>query len=348
MQLNKNIIFIVLMASSNLACANLEGLISGISCDADFSSRPDAEKEVIRNIGSTFSVNNIDSGVSCKAWAGSAASGHWFELSSDIELYGVNVSTKQYLGNWPLTRWEHILFPEEIGLFIGQYGYSYRQNIGDPTPDENQGCIGAKPLKYGDIEADAENELVLSLGGELIVFSPTYGRTVFSMFWYANDWVGLTTADNADLNGQPSAFDDGASYQFSSMELGYDVGPHKGHRSYTKVFDGDFDGDGNFDLIAWQKVYESNKVGEAEGFTLINNRLVHFARDLDAQAKSETGITGEYLPQETSENEIKSWLADNELTWSKGYPSVSECEGEEGQLIPEMHDALLNDPEVLK
>jgi hypothetical protein len=36
------------------------------------------------------------------------------------------------------------------------------------------------------------------------------------------------------------------------------------------------------------------------------------------------------------------------LTWSKGYPSKSECAVEEEQLIPETHDTLLNDPEVLQ
>ena len=34
--------------------------------------------------------------------------------------------------------------------------------------------------------------------------------------------------------------------------------------------------------------------------------------------------------------------------WQKGYPTLSEYPGEEGQPIPEMHDPLLNDPEVLQ
>jgi hypothetical protein len=44
---------------------------------------------------------------------------------------------------------------------------------------------------------------------------------------------------------------------------------------------------------------------------------------------------------------VKGWLTAKQLTWKKGYPSKSECAGQEGQFIPEMHDVLLNDPDVL-
>lgn len=55
-----------------------------------------------------------------------------------------------------------------------------------------------------------------------------------------------------------------------------------------------------------------------------------------------------YQPVTTSSELIKKWLTDNNLTWQKGFPSKSECKGQEGQLIPDMHDPLLNDPDVLK
>jgi hypothetical protein len=49
------------------------------------------------------------------------------------------------------------------------------------------------------------------------------------------------------------------------------------------------------------------------------------------------------------EQPVKGWLTSNNLTWwKKGYPSKSECAGQEGQFIPEMHDPLLNDPEVMQ
>ena len=59
-------------------------------------------------------------------------------------------------------------------------------------------------------------------------------------------------------------------------------------------------------------------------------------------------IDSEYKLQDTSAETVQNWLSTKNLTWQKGFPSLSECEGEEGQLIPEMHDPLLNDPDVLK
>ncbi|TCS40645.1 hypothetical protein [Reinekea marinisedimentorum] len=94
-------------------------------------------------------------------------------------------------------------------------------------------------------------------------------------------------------------------------------------------------------------ISRDGKIGDAEGFSLIGQSFVHYERDLEAQWTS-TVVTGQYLPQETDEATIQSWLSDKALTWSKSYPSVSECEGEEGELIPEMHDPLLNDPDVLQ
>ena len=271
-----------------------------------------------------------------------------YSVSLNNNIYLINVSSDVIQNQWSLRRWRYLKYPSEISEELSSLGYQDTfAEIGAVSEDKNIGCIGSSPLRYGDVESDGNDELVLSIGGELIIFSPDYGRTVFSMLWYASDWVGLTNDYNSDLNGQPSLVD-GESYQFASSVYPIDHGPHRGHRSYSKVFDGDFDSDGNYDLIVWQKVYRSNKVGEAVGFHVIRSEVKHFERDLDAQAESEAGITGEYLPQNTSEEDIQNWLAENDLTWSKGYPSKSECPGEEGQLIPEMHDPLLNDPDVLK
>lgn len=59
-------------------------------------------------------------------------------------------------------------------------------------------------------------------------------------------------------------------------------------------------------------------------------------------------VDGEYQQTATPESEVKDWLEENNLTWQKGFPSHSECPGEEGELIPEMHDPLLNDADVLQ
>jgi len=122
-----------------------------------------------------------------------------------------------------------------------------------------------------------------------------------------------------------------------------------GMRSYSKLYVNDFENDGHEDILVWRKVYVSNnKANLQKGFSLIRDEYVHYERDLTAQGSSEAGVTGEYLPQETDSATIQGWLATKNQTWQSGFPSKSECAGQDGQLIPEMHDPLLNDPDVLK
>ncbi|AJQ92856.1 hypothetical protein [Gynuella sunshinyii] len=112
----------------------------------------------------------------------------------------------------------------------------------------------------------------------------------------------------------------------------------QGYRSIAKLYVNDFDKDGHSDILVWRKMYESRLVGELlSGFKLNSQLYGHYAL-----------IDGEYHLQQTDEATIQGWLSANELTWQKGYPSSSECQGHEGELIPEMHDPLLNDPDVLK
>lgn len=85
-------------------------------------------------------------------------------------------------------------------------------------------------------------------------------------------------------------------------------------------------------------MYRSNLIKEpVAGFTKLSDVYVHYKL-----------TDGEYKKQTTEQRVIKGWLDAKNLTWQKGYPSKSECPGKEGQLIPEMHDPLLNDPDVLK
>ncbi|WP_229815830.1 hypothetical protein, partial [Bacterioplanes sanyensis] len=108
------------------------------------------------------------------------------------------------------------------------------------------------------------------------------------------------------------------------------------------------DKDGNPDLVKWQKAFVSNNKTESIAWNKVRNSLTHYERDLTTQKRLENGMTGEYLPQITLDVVIEGWLRENELIWQQGFPSFSECPGEEGKLIPEMHDPLLNDPDVLQ
>ncbi len=273
-------------------------------------------------------------------------SGLYYGLSRDgLGVSYYDLVSKVTPEGWPLTRWPYLQRVPEILHDHDQVGVKeWKERIEYTAHMPYAGCLNQHPLRYGDIENDGASDIVLVLNGELIVFSPRYQRTVFSAFVEASDWY------RESMEGMTLESDlvDGESYQYLSEHLLYNGYNHKAHRSYTKLYVGDYDGDGNSDILTWQKVYASNKVNDAQGFHLVRNELKHYERDLKAQETTKQGITGEYLPQATDQATIQQWLADNKLTWQKGFPSVSECAGEEGKPIPEMHDPLLNDPDVLR
>jgi hypothetical protein len=110
---------------------------------------------------------------------------------------------------------------------------------------------------------------------------------------------------------------------------------------YAKVyFSPDLEGDQNGpNFLVWRKRYQSREADDpVNGFELTDESLDYYERQED----------GVYARSDRPEEISRQWLAERDLTWAKGYPNYSECEDEEGQLIPEMHDPLLNDPEVLE
>ena len=267
-------------------------------------------------------------------------------MNRNLSIQSGNIFTQKYLGNWPLTRWSYLKRPELIldGLYKVKSHTSWRDHIEYTAHKSFSGCLNKTPLRYGDIENDGQKELVLFLNGELIMFSLEYQRTVFSNFYQADDWFR-----DPGWKKEPAISEvDHKYYQYQSEHMIYNGISTPAYRYYSKIFTGDFDENGNPDIILWSKTYISNEKGGDKGFHLIRNELKHFERDLTAQKATGAGVTGEYLPQITTDVVIDNWLRANELTWSKGFPSTSECPGKEGQLIPEMHDPLLNDPDVLQ
>ncbi|MEJ2076217.1 MAG: hypothetical protein P8X79_22475 [Reinekea sp.] len=273
-----------------------------------------------------------------------------FSISTGMQLVSTKKEGRDVIGNWPLTPWDQYLtFQEEQNRFSDNAlnDVPYAMNLQHPI-----GCLESTPLRYGDLENDGKNELVLHLGDDLVIFSPYYQRTVFAVNLNLADWLNTEGTEflYTDEFGNISKPETEPQYASGIANTIYTLVENiPSYRGYAKLYEGDFDKNGAADIIVWQKIYESKLENDSErGFTLLRNHFVHYERDLKAQAESDAGVTGEYLPQETTEVDIKSWLSENNLTWSKGYPSVSECTGEEGKLIPEMHDPLLNDPEVLQ
>ncbi|MEE4251678.1 MAG: hypothetical protein V2I38_13895 [Alcanivoracaceae bacterium] len=277
----------------------------------------------------------------------------WGVLSDKLNLGIINLASSTVVGPWPLTRWEgelssgiseiyeipgggaKLLYPE---LLDEQYTYGFHPG-GFET---SLGCYMETPLRYGEVLSLPERELVIFLGRpahrdvtglrtlDMVVFSPSKGQIVFSMR-AARENQGPSPGDD-DYYPMPLP----SRPQFITSVYHDSAAP--GTRSYAKMYIDDFNGDEREDIIVWRKRYVSNN---------IENPVIGF--HLDKQVFNHYGLVdGQYILQDTPEATIRSWLATSNLTWQKGFPSHSECPGQEGQLIPEMHDPLLNDPDVLQ
>lgn len=333
------LLIIILYTSSTYSIE----LSSAALCDGNPNTKSQSALDAGKIIGEVYKNNNLKSG-RCLGWTNLGSGDVWYEATKKMYVNSVNVNSSQLLGQWPLTRWPYLQPPSEITSSLKNVSIKkYKSNISHISNRRTSGCLAQTPLRYGDVEGDGVSELVLFLNGELIIFSPEQQRTVFSSFWQADDW----DREFNEYNNKVSVDDDKA-YQYASAAMAIKGWPYKAMRSYSKIFEGSFDQDTHPDILVWEKVYESNTTEEAPGFKLLRSSLKHYERDLTAQAELPDGVTGEYLPQTTDEAVIQSWLADKNLTWQKGYPNLSECPGQEAQLIPEMHDSQLNDPDVLQ
>jgi hypothetical protein len=280
-----------------------------------------------------------------------------FSLSSDNYLLQTARTDRNVAGNWPLGssdpcknsanpdcvspwwigRWgaDEVLEPEVTQRMTS---HALDQKFGLPyqlEPSSTLGCFANNPLRYGDIEADGKKELVLITHDSFIVFSPEHKKTIFAFMFDNKDWVswGWLIEEGLLLEDTPD------SPQFGSLKLAEEnKGTDIGYRGQAKIYVGNYETETSREIIVWRKFYQSRlKKDTVKGFEKIRDTYIHYKL-----------INGEYKKQSTEQAVVKGWLESKNLTWQKGYPSKSECPGQEGQLIPEMHDPLLNDPDVLK
>ena len=279
----------------------------------------------------------------------------YFALYSNMEIRQFNITTNQYLGAWPLGhyvcanedrrdcntpwwegRWSSDeALERELQDRINGSRYPVRYFYSGAVPKITPGCMGKNPLRYGDIDGDGVNELVIVLIDALIIFSTTSNQTIFSMMWNVNDW--LSSEETLDEVYDGDVEPDYPQYA-SKFLVGSNNGFAEAYRGYAKIYVDDFDNDSRADIVVWRKLYESRALNDPiNGFIPKGNTFVHYEL-----------IDGEYKIQETEQSDIEGWLSTKQLTWQKGYPNLSECPGQTDQHIPEMIDPLLNDPEVLQ
>lgn len=238
----------------------------------------------------------------------------------------------KYLGGWSINK--NIVFESDL-INIGIQASDVIE-----SGDSDIGCFLKNPVRYGDFDQNTQNELVILMGRgwqtDMHIFSEPLKKTIFSANLNVNHAFIPSSEDIENLYptyGKPQ------NPQYLSDWVNGNPPPlENGFRSFGKIFLDDLDSDETKDIVLWRKYFVSKKIEDPiKGFEKIRDTFIHYKL-----------IDGEYKKQPTEQAVVKGWLEAKNLTWQKGYPSKSECPGQEGQLIPEMHDPLLNDPDVLK
>jgi hypothetical protein len=279
-------------------------------------------------------------------------------ILNGLSLGRFNIVEKSYLGSWYLRsknpcneddrdcvtpwwigRWnaDEPLGDEAIVLFN-----QYRpQKITYRASFQGVGCLSQTPLRYGDIGGSGNASLVLFLNNDFLIFNPTLGKVEFLAALKIDDWLTLAETayfmSDTAVTDKPQYLSEFAATSAFESKMDTTIG-EPANRGYAKLYFGDLDGNTSPDIIVWRKYYKSLMVSDSQkGFTKLSDHYFHYSL-----------TNGVYKKIDTSTEDIRKLLDTKKLTWQKGYPSKSECAGQEGKLIPEMHDVLLNDPDVLK
>lgn len=249
-----------------------------------------------------------------------------------------NLVSNRHIGSWPVQPYAELALEPKL---TAQYQKYDRPVEIEATNIPGIGCLAEHPLRYGDLDRDGTQELVLIIAHngttDWNVFSLRTHRVVFSArLW---DPMALTggEATPAALAEEFSQYGGPKDPQHPSSYSEFEREPpslNPGVLSFAKLYFGDFDADKKFDILVWRKHYASREIRDPiKGFELKEQLLVHY----------EVDATGYYRRQSTEDAEIQAWLTQRKRSWADGYPNAGECAGAVGRPITDYHDPLLND-----
>jgi len=185
----------------------------------------------------------------------------YYALKSDNQIVSFNTGSEEFFIGWSLINWSHQLYSYNIEKTHETLGEIYPPIGSYSGVGLSLGCLGDAPLRYGDLESDGINELII-YNGMFTLFSPQYQRTVFAAYLSESDWVTQEDAIRKFDEDVPGA------YQYVSKLLTNNDGVGAAIRSYSKLYIGNYDGDTHSDILVWRKEYRSNlKTNHINGFT---------------------------------------------------------------------------------
>ncbi len=216
-----------------------------------------------------------------------------------------------------------MLLKERELLPVGRGGYDY------------YGCIDEKPLFKANIIGDMEKE-------ELFVVTGAGHHTDNMRGNGARDHLMLHVYGGAQYDKLLEVMLLAVNYRpwnpdnppkdyyfprsgFSQKKVKIEGEQGEGRKFYSKLFFQDFDENDRMDIIIWQVEYKSRKIetDNKPGFDLVKSEFIRYEENAQGD-----GLT----QQPTSTEQMKTWLLDNNLAWSDGWPNQSLCTGGKAKL----------------
>lgn len=293
----------------------------------------DAVRNVAKFMAKQAVVLNLGEPLSPMTFTNFGGGTVYYALYDTLLIRRFDLAKRGDVAGWRLNHYPDLQVEKKANNQGVAFSYEYVELPGI-------GCLLKYPLRYGDVNNDGKKELVILFSGNtqdqenMAVFSPEVGKVIFASILTVNRAIDSSPEVLEQLYPDWGGT---SEYQYSYDEGRSPPSLSMGYRTFGKHFFGDINDDGTQDIILWRKYFESLKQGDTKkGFAKKDELFVHYSL-----------VDGDYKKQPTAAKTIKGWLAAKQLSWQQGFPSRSECPGQEGQLIPELHDPLLNDPDVL-
>lgn len=182
----KKILFALIVCSSQSFGFKLN---NPAICDYTLENKTEVQVAAITSIVSIFESQNIERG-DCLGWTNMGNGNDWNYITDEFAIYKFDISNEKYLGRFPLVRWPHeYIHPEIHDKALGVWG-------GRPYEPElalydyqDSGSLAQNPLRYGDVDGNGSNEIVIITQEDLLFFSPELEKTIFMLRYNADEWL---------------------------------------------------------------------------------------------------------------------------------------------------------------
>jgi len=245
-----------IIASAFLSAAQAGLPIKKGSAHRDLEELSVSQREIVWDLEDVALDRGVSSIRSIVAYAELPDEGASLVLDRSLTLAKIDTNTKSVFGPWRLDRWDRQYFFSEVVERYKSLGVEYSIDIHNEVFAPGIGCLGRKPLRYGDIWGNGEQDLLIVLNDLIFIFSLGHKKVVFSEYLDASDWL-----KDEEMHHVYSDERGDLKHQYASRLMADNNSYANALRAYSKIYFGYFEQDDNPDIVVWRKLYKSNAAG---------------------------------------------------------------------------------------